>query len=222
MAQERDGEAKKSLDVKISNFIFTNRRWFYIGAGALIVVVIVLWITLSVSAKSKAANQLKIDQLQAQYDSLLYSEETDFAATAELEQSLLELSKKGSSYPAVKALYLLGLISYDQEDYETARTYFVESSQKGKGTYLASLSLLNAAVASEQLGDDSLALEYYQSVYDQYGESAAEAPKALFGVARLYEKEGNRELAQAVFQQLADEFPGSEYAKLAQVRLVTL
>lgn len=220
MAKEREGEPKKTLDVKISSFIFAKKRWFYIGAIALVVVVLVLWISLSLSAKSKATNQFKIDQLQGQYDSFISGDET--VDSTNLEQSLLALSKKGSKYPAVKALYLLGMMSYENEDYQTARTYFIESSQKGKGTYMASLALFNAGVASEQLGEDTLALEYYQSVYDQYGESSAEAPKALFGVARIYEKEGNRELAQAVFQQLADEFPASEYAKLAQVRLVTL
>ena len=57
---------------------------------------------------------------------------------------------------------------------------------------------------------------------DEYGNNAAESPKALFGQARLQEKAGNIDLAKATFQQLADQFPSSEFAKLAKNKLVIL
>jgi TolA-binding protein len=72
------------------------------------------------------------------------------------------------------------------------------------------------------MNNDALALEYYTKLIDEYGNNVAESPKALFGQARLQEKSGNTELAKATFQQLADQFPSSEFAKLARNKLVLL
>ena len=72
------------------------------------------------------------------------------------------------------------------------------------------------------MGSDTLALEYYTRIIDEYGFTAAESPKALFGQARLQQKMGNLELAKATFQQLADQFPNSEFAKLATNSLAVL
>jgi TolA-binding protein len=193
----------------------------------LLVALIGLWIGLSVANSNADKNQLLIDNLQESFTTWSSLDDKTSAQAQDSFNSLVaELNtlaaKGGSAYPVVKAQYLLGLAYYAQEDYEKSRTYFLEAANKGKGTYMESLSIMNAAAVSEQLGDNAKALEYYQSVWDTFGSSAAEAPKALFSVARLHESNGNTTLAKAVFQQLADEFPTSEYAKLAQTRLVIL
>ncbi len=171
--------------------------------------------------------QLLIDNLQKSYTTWSSLEDKSSAEALKSFDSLVaELnalaSKGGSKYPSVKAQYLLGMAYYGQENYEMALNNFLESAKKGKGTYMESLSIMNAAAVSEQLGNNVKALEYYQRVWDTFGNSAAEAPKALFSIARLHEFNGNITLAKAVFQQLADEFPTSEYAKLAKTRLVIL
>ena len=142
---------------------------------------------------------------------------------ATLKWELAALAKKrGKSYPVVKALYLQGLIAYQEEAYAEATTYFLSVVERNRDGYLAPLALFNAGVSSEQLGDSLKAIEYYQRVYDNYGNDAVESPRALFSLARLYEAEGEKELARAMFQQLSDEFPASEFARLAKNRLVTL
>jgi tetratricopeptide (TPR) repeat protein len=186
-----------------------------------------LWIGISVVDSNANKNQLLIDGLQKDYTTWVAladkTTEEAKASAVDLVAGLQALaSKNGSKYPELKAGYLLAMVSYADEDFTAAVEGFLKVADKGKDTYLGPLSVMNAAVASEQLGDKAKALEYYQRVYDTFGEGTPESPKALFNVARIHEANNNVTLAKAVLQQLADLFPSSEYAKLAQSRLVVL
>lgn len=215
------------IETKFNAFLAGNKKFLIIIAAAIVVAVVGLWIGLTIADNAANAAQLKIDTLQQSYTewNFLQDKTTDEAVAGKdsLVADLNELAGKGgSSYPVVKANYLLGLLAYEDGSYEQAKGYFDAVASKGADSYLGSLALYNAGVASEQLGDTAKAIEYYQSVYDRFGADAAESPKALFSVARLHEANNNIDLAKAVFQQLADEFSASEYAKLAKSRLVVL
>ena len=122
----------------------------------------------------------------------------------------------------LEGLLHLGHDRLREEDYQGALDTFKKVYDGSKQTYLGSLALANAAASAENLGNDTLALEYYTRIIDEYGFTAAESPKALFGQARLQQKMGNLDLAKATFQQLADQFPNSEFAKLATNSLAVL
>lgn len=226
MAKENEKDISGKVESTLNSFITRHRLVLIIIGVAIVLALIGLWIGLGVSANITEANQLKIDTLQVKYDTwaALEDKTTDEAnaSLTSLKDDLAELSRKGKKYPALKALYLLGMIEFNHEKYQEAHDYFIEASNKAGTSFLASLSLMNAAVCIEMSGDSVKALDMYQAVYDRFGTDAPEAPKALFNVARLHEAANNLELARAIFQQLADEFPSSEYAKLAQSRLVTL
>lgn len=211
----------------VNRFLGANKKILIIVGTVVVVALLGLWIGLNIADSNAEKLQVAVDELQVSYTEWAAMDDKTSAealsAKDDLVAGLSELaSKSGTSYPIVKAEYLLGLVLYTEEDYTQALSRFASAAQKGEGTYLGSLSLFNAGVASEQLGDTAKALEYYQSVYDKYGSEAPEAPKALFSVARLHEANNSIALAKAVFQQLADEYPSSEYAKLAQSRLVVL
>lgn len=220
MAKSKEVSNTEKLENKFSTFVGSNKKIIIIVVAALIVALIGLGIGLKVSDKQATARQVAIDGLQEQYNEWASVEGAD---ATELKSELAALSKRGGkSYPAVKALYLQGLIAYEEEAFAEATTFFVSAAERNREGYLAPLALFNAGVSSEQLGDNLKAIEYYQRVYDNYGRSAVESPRALFSLARLYEANGDIELARAMFQQLSDEFPSSEFARLAKNRLVTL
>ncbi|MFA6707845.1 MAG: tetratricopeptide repeat protein [Sphaerochaetaceae bacterium] len=226
MANETEKNNAGKVVSALTVFLSKNRTILIICVAVVVLALAGLWIGLSVSASVTEKNQARIDTLQEQFNTWLTLEDKTTAeaeqAVQDLTTGLEELSKKGNKYPAVKSLYLLGLMKVAQESYQEALDYFIASAENAKDTYLAPLSLMNAAVCYEQLSDAQKALETYQSVYDRFGSDTPEAPKALFNVARLHEKANTLDLAKAVFQQLADEFPSSEYAKLARSRLVTM
>jgi len=227
MANKNETTSAGKLESKFNTFLLANMKLLIIIAVAIVVLVVGLWIGLSVANKSANNLQLAIDNAQRTYSEWVLHEDKNSEEALSLKESLIEqisdLSEKGGdAYPVLKAEYLMGLIRYEEGAFAESLNHFTAVAQKGKGTYMGSLALYNAGVASEELGDHVAALEYYQSIYDTYGAEAAESAKALFSVARLHERSGNIDLARAVLQQLADEFSASEYAKLAQSRLVVL
>ena len=52
--------------------------------------------------------------------------------------------------------------------------------------------------------------------YQGYHQERVYGTKALFNVARIYMQQGNTQLAQATFAQVADYDPSSEYGMLAK------
>ncbi len=220
MAKNKEASTTEKIGNKFSTFVVSNKNIIIIVAAAIVVALIALGIGLKVSDNRANARQVAIDQLQEQYNEWITE---DGADASDLKGELAALAKRGGkNYPAVKAIYLQGLIAYQEGAYAEATTYFLSVVERNRDGYLAPLALFNAGVSSEQLGDSLKAIEYYQRVYDNYGNDAVESPRALFSLARLYEAEGEKELARAMFQQLSDEFPASEFARLAKNRLVTL
>lgn len=213
------------IEGSLNRFLGKNKKALIIVAIVVIVGLATLGIVLSVSQKNLQTQSNEIDQLEASYVELqaMGSDDEAYQETYdELVAGLTDLAGKGSKYPSLKAEYLLGMVAFQDEEYQKAADSFLSVYTEADGNYLGSLALANAAAAAEELGDDSLALEYYTKIIDEFGFTAAESPKALFGQARLQEKSGNIELAKATFQQLADQFPTSEYAKLATNRLALL
>lgn len=210
----------------LSNFIIGNRKLLIIVGCAILVVLIALGVVLYMNDRNLEKQFTQIDSLQSTYTALMAEDATAEGYQAKMDSLVADLEalsvSGGKKYPGARAMYMLGLIYQDQADYQRAMAAFLDTHSRMSDTYLGSLALFNAGACAEDLGDDAKAMEYYQRVWDDYGNQAAESPKALFGIARLNEKAGDTELAKATFQQLADEFPSSEYAKLAQNRLLLL
>ena len=210
------------IEGSLNGFFGRNKKTLIVVTLIVVVGLATLGIVLAVNQNNLQEQFNEIYQLEASYaelqamgsDNEAYQETYD-----ELVTRLTELAGKGSKYPNLKAEYLLGHIAFQDGAYQKAIDSFLSVYSNADGSYLGSLSLANAAAAAEELGNDSLALEYYTKIIDEFGFTAAESPKALFGQARLQEKFGDIELAKATFQQLADQFPTSEFAKLAINRI---
>lgn len=224
--QKEVATKSEKMQNSLSNFIIGNRKLLIILGGVVLAVLIALGVVLYVNDRNLEKRFSQIDSLQSTYTSLMAEDASGEGYQEKLDSLVADLKalsvSGGKKYPGARAEYMLGLVYWDLADYQQAMDAFLNAHSRMPSTYLGSLSLFNAGACAEELGDDVKAIEYYQRIWDDYGNQAAESPKALFGIARLNEKAGNTELAQATFQQLADEFPSSEYAKLAQNRLLLL
>ncbi len=225
--KEKDVSFQRKVENTVDVFVNRNKMILIITGIALVAIFVGLWIGINVSTNRAEANMGRLDELSEQYTTWVAIEDVTSTEAVELATTLksdLEgfASSKSTSYPSVKASYLLGLIAFKEGDYDVAKNEFLSSLEKGKKSYIAPLSLFNLAVTSEQLNDASAALDYYQQVYDTTDGGAAQSAKALFNVGRLHDANNDTDLAKAVFQQLSDEYPNSEYAKLAASKLVLL
>lgn len=224
MSKNKDLQEKEDvvLGNKVSSFLTNNIKFLKYIALAIVVIVIIIGIV-NFSLNNKAEKNIEaLDVAQTQFSSAVNANPESDTYQQDLDEALAALTdlKDEKGYVGFKSSYLLALNEFTNENYQAALESFIDISNKASGTYMGSLSLSNAAVCAEQLGDDSLVVEYCQQLIDTYGNDAAETPKTMFTLARIYEKEGNKELAQGQFQQLADQFPNSEYGKLAQNSLL--
>ena len=83
-----------------------------------------------------------------------------------------------------------------------------------------SISLYNAAVCCEEIGEIDKALEYYGLAVE--ADNFSLKPHALFNMGRLYSESGKYEDAQKMFQSIIDKFPNDNWADLAKSNLISL
>ena len=209
--QKEELTSEQKMIGQVSTFFEKNRKLIIIAAIVIVVAIVAAIVGINVANSSKAKTQIKIASLEQRYAELIIEENPDFSTlTSDLESMV-----KGSSYPSVKAAYLLGLVNYEQKNYAEAQSYFEKAYELNSKIYLAPVSLINAASCAEDQGNTAKALELYNQVSSDYPESGV-AAKALFNAARIYLQQGNTQLAQASFAQVATSYPNSEYGKLAK------
>ena len=211
LQKEENLTAEEKMIGKVSSFYEKNRKLIIIVTLVVIVAIVGAIIGIGVSNSAKNNAQIKIANLEQRYGELILEENPDYSSLI----SDLEPMVKGSSYPSVKAAYLLGLAYYEQKNYASAQSYFEKVYELNSKVYLAPVALVNAAACAEDQGNTAKALELYNQVSSDYPESGV-AAKAAFNAARINLLKGNIQLAQASFAQLASSYPNSEYGKLAK------
>lgn len=211
LSTEKTLSTEEKMIGSVSTFFEKNKVILIVICAVIVVGILAAIIAVNAVNSAKDKAQIKIAKLEQQYAEVLASDAQDWTAlTADLQAMV-----KGGSYASVKSQYLLGLVYYQQQNYTEASDAFMKAYDLNKSIYLAPLSLANAAACAEEGGDSAKALELYNQIYNDYPESGT-AAKALFNVARMYYQQGNTQLAQATFAQVADYYPNSEYGKLAQ------
>ncbi len=219
-------EEKKSVSTKLSQFIISKSKIILIVCAVIVVVVVVTGIATAVNNNAQQKWMTAIETAETDYTDwkALTVEDSDRDLEAEeLEIELLAIVDGAkNSYPQMKATFLLGSLSFELKDYTEAASYFDSVQKDYADTYLAPVALMNNAVALEMLNKNDEALDRYQRLVDTYAAVSPEASHAMFSIGRIYEGQGNLDLSKAVYEQLIAEYETSEWAKLAQVRLITI
>ncbi len=219
--------SSEKLAAKTEGFFSRNYRLLIVIVVVVLLICAGIGIWSVVSSNGKEATANAVYSLEEDYNALFLMDSTTNDYTAACDQFVADAeailaSTSSDEYANIKTNYLLGLYYFSVKDWNNAAACFDTAANNGQGTYLGSLSLANAAASSENAGDQDAALAYYNRIWDDYGTEAPESPKALFNAARIYEAQGDIELAIATYSQLADQFGASEYANLANARLIVL
>jgi len=219
MSKKTEIEEAQSIEIesKLSSFLARNTKALVGLVVAVVAVIIILIVVNTVNNKTANEKFTELSNVQTEYSTAITADSTadDYQANIDAAVEKLVALEDVSGYVGDKATYLVATNSFNNKDYAAALEDFLRISEEAKGTYLGSLSLSNAIACEEELGDDAKVIELCQSLLDTYGNDAAESPRTMFTLARTYESQGEAKLAQSQFQQLADQFPSSEYGKLA-------
>lgn len=224
MSKNTDIEDAQSIAIehKLSDFLARHVKSVITITAIIVALVVVLIIANIVSNNSADKKVEEFASVQTEYTTALSAdaESADYQANIDAVMEKFVALEDVKGYVGEKATYIVATNSFNNKEYQSALEDFLKISEKAKGTYLGSLALSNAITCAEELGDNDKVIEYSQSLIDTYGNDAAESPRTMFTLARTYESNGDAKLAQSQFQQLADQFPSSEYGKLAQNSLL--
>jgi len=208
---------EQKLQNNISGFFERNLKLLVICSAAVVVVVLAIVIITSSVKKANDKAMINIQDLENKVLSYTTLEDADKASLI----ADLEKAEQGKGYVSLKASYLKGLSYYLGQQYSEAYDAFMACVDKDSNSYLAALSIVNAAACQEALGNTTAAIELYTKVSNDFEISSVGA-KSLFNTGRIYYQQGNKELAKTVFSQLVDKYPSSEYSALANDILVLM
>lgn len=192
-----------------------------IGIGvAVVVVLLVLLVVFGVINNKKESSFDSLTALQASYESLETIGDDQFIT--ECEALISDAGLK--SYPGAEAALMLANVSYDNGDYTTALDWYTQVASAQADTYLYQVATISAAACQEMLGNNQDALNLYNTLWDSFGKDGLYGSRALFSAGRLYEANGNLELAKASYEQLIAEYESlqSEFSALAKTRLAQI
>jgi len=114
--------------------------------------------------------------------------------------------------------YMAAIFAYQREDYREALKHFEKLDLSTATPEMAANILYWSADAHNQLGETYQALSLLDELLSKHIQSDR-VDDALVQKGLLYRKTGQKELALAAFTRLVQEFPSSEYSRLASMEL---
>ena len=196
--------------------------------GTVIVVAVVAVILIAVVAIFATVRTKSIEKGIEQFEQISFSltdKATDISAedlAARENKALEELSSltgKGGIV-GLRANMLVADLKFAQKNYEEARSAWLKAVEIKKSEYTAPLCYYNAAVCSENLGDNEKAISYYKSAseYDDF----LLIDHALFSLGRVNEEAEKFTDAKAAYEKLVELRPSANWGQLAKSRLISL
>jgi len=217
------------ISTQIGEFIQKNRKIFLIALIAAIAILAGLIVINAVRDKILTNALSKVDGFSRRYDelkSIIGSDDPEnLLKQAEVFILLDELSAfegKNSGFAAARAYSLSGSIFADQKNWAQAEDAWVKGAEAAAKSYLAPVSLFNAAVAAEEQGDTDSAIGLYARALG-YGNSFPSAARAQFSIGRLEEARNNIDAALEAYRSLLSKWPDDQiWPNLAQSRILVI
>jgi TolA-binding protein len=191
-----------------------------IAAAALLVGYIVYN---EVSKKLASDSTALAESVQAKYDS--WRSESDTQKKAALEKDLFAsvgtlINRYPRQYGGERGLFIRAEASFANKGWDAALKDYQTLAARFPTSYLAPISLFDAAVCSEEKGDMDGALKLY--VQASGSKDSTVAPRAVFDTGRLYEAKSDWTNAQKSYESMDGLYPQSLWTRLAKNRLVEL
>jgi len=201
-----------------------NRNWkvVLIVLGALVVVMAGFLIMDAVLRSQRADSAMLAEDIQDAY--VDWSRQAPERRDPGELDSMIDraLEEFPRQFAAQRALFTRGLMALEDEQWESAAESFLAVADSWETSYLAPVSLFNAASALEEAGDVDGAINAWSRIADEYSDVSPDAPEAIFNLGRLAETAGDIPGAIERYESLAARFPQSRWTDLAKSRILVL
>lgn len=215
-----DKDEKKTINVQVGNLLSRYRLFLLSFLVVIVLVVIVGSIVLYVHSANTKKGIEKVENLSFELSKITDFDNAPQSEKDELIAKATDLTKKYSGIVKLRAAFFVADLEFRQEHWEKSLEMWKIVAETDKKAYTNGLAWFNAAVCAENLSNFASAEEYLT-----YSVNAPDFPlvsRAWFNLARIQEVLDNTEKATESYQKLVDLYAGSEWAKLAKTRLISL
>ena len=223
---EKNASDDLSVPEKLNDFLQKNRFRLLIGLISVLVILAGFVIFNVINDKIKSNAFAKVDDLNRRYEALQSSiGDVESGNQADIDALLADLDSfcgKSAGFAAARAWSISASIHWERSNWAEAEKAWSASAKAAGKSYLAPVSLYNAAMAAEEQGKVNDAIALLGSTLD-YGNGFPAAAKAQFSIGRLEESRGNTDAALEAYRALLSKWPGDQvWANLAQSRIIVL
>jgi len=208
----------------VNDFIQRNRKVIFFITGIITVMFIGTLAFLAITGNMEKKAIEHVEDLNKRFEDLrfliadAYYNEDINTLLAELE----DFSGKNSGFAGSKGWSIIANIYALKEDWSKAEQAFLEAARVGNKTYLAPVSLFNAAAAAEEQGNLQQAINLLQQSIAHRFEFPA-APRAQFSIGRLNEQLGNNTEAIEAYRAVLINYQDIPvWHQLARSRIIAL
>jgi tetratricopeptide (TPR) repeat protein len=183
---------KTEIGEKLIEFIEKYRKVILVSIGVLAVAFIGLVIFISLNDVFQKKSIAEVEELSTRFEELRFSLD-DNSKAADIDKLLTDLdifAKNKNGYAGSRAWSIIAQIYSSRKDWQKSKDAWLSAAKTGNKTYLAPISLFNAAVAAEEQNNLDEAIELLEKCISHPFEFPA-APRAQFAIGRLYEKQNN-------------------------------
>lgn len=221
---QHKSEENAAISDKLAGFISKNKIVLW-GILALLVISTIVFAV--VDKKIKDANTMYSDraiEIQKDFQEWFSASEEDKEETETVFLEKVEeiTNSEKSNILVEKALYLRGQFYNQNEEWEKAFADFSKITEISPESYLASVSLYNAASAKENSGDMDSALTLLNRIIAEYKATSPIIPETLFNLGRINEALDNKDSALESYNELATSYSSSNWTNLAKTRIISL
>ena len=218
-------EEKLTFSDKLGNWIYKNRKMLISLIASLLVVGVACALIFSNISKNIEKNFSELNTLVDEYSILTRDfEKTDdvkLAESKEIAVKMLDLAEANKTNGVALRSYMNAAeIYYDNGDFALAAECWENAAKANEKAYTAGISLYNASVCYEELGNIDAAIAALEKV--AANENFPLATKAMFNQGRLEEAKANYDVAYDVYNALVAKNASDEWAKLAKSRAIYL
>lgn len=218
-------EAPASLSHRVGDFIQRSRVAIIAVAIVIVLVIVALAAITEIKAAGDRNAAVKMDQLTK--DANAWASESDASKKADLEKKLLSgfdeiIAKHGGTIWAQQAWDMKATVAEQKKDWTEAEKDWLEAAKILPNSFMAPVSLENAAAAAEELGANDRAIQHWKDFVDRYAGKAPGIAHAWFALGRLSEEGKDYVSALADYEKISANWPGSDWTKLAKDRILSL
>jgi len=220
---------KPGVPEQVNDFIQKNRKLLLISLAGIIGIIVILVTVFSVRDAMISGAYKKVDEFERRYQAVKQMMNSEYPDSDMINgnlglllEDLSQFGRRNSGYAAARAYSIEANINEELQNWKAAETSWTNAAKAASKTYFAPVAFFNAAVAAEEQGNDTGAIDLYNKALD-YGNDFPAGPRAQFSIGRIRESMGDSNAAIAAYQTLVGRWPQDQiWVNLAHSRIIHL